>query len=324
LRNSAIHMSLRVIEPGLYSALIDAGRPRTRELGVPVGGPADGSAWEWGNALLGNPRGAPALEITLVGPVLEALARTGAVVFGAPFSLSTSRGRLLANRTFTLEVGEELHIGGTPCGARAYLCVTGGFQAPVILGSQSALGPIRRGEELVCHASAVRARHVGADFARPLIPALSDVHSASARTLRVLPGPEADWFAVTVADLREGSAWASFSVRPESNRMGVRLAGQPLPVPDREMTSQPVAPGAMQVTRDGQIIVLGVDGQTIGGYPRIGHVVSADLDLIGQLRPGDRVSFQTATLAEAVDWVRAQRARMAKCLIRLREACKAI
>ena len=86
--------------------------------------------------------------------------------------------------------------------------------------------------------------------------------------------------------------------------MGLRLAGDKLPVPDREMVSEPVCPGSVQVTREGQPIVLGVDGQTIGGYPRIAHVIRADLDRLGQLRPGDRVSFTFVAPEEAV--IRAQ------------------
>src|SRR5262249_33653923 len=111
--------------------------------------------------------------------------------------------------------------------------------------------------------------------------------------LRVLEGPQADWFPETDFYLQE------FTVTPASNRMGVRLHGEPLEVPPRELLSEPVSPGAVQVTRDGQCIVLGVDGQTIGGYPKIAHVIGADLDTLGQLRPSDLVQFQLASLEEA-------------------------
>jgi len=81
--------------------------------------------------------------------------------------------------------------------------------------------------------------------------------------------------------------------------MGVRLEGDPLPFPNREMVSEPVCPGTVQVTREGQLIVLGVDGQTIGGYPKIAQVIRADLDKLGQLRPGWEIAFKTVTMAEA-------------------------
>ena len=81
--------------------------------------------------------------------------------------------------------------------------------------------------------------------------------------------------------------------------MGLRLHGRPLPVPAREMVSEPVCPGAIQVTRDGQAIILGVDGQTIGGYPKIAQVIRADLDALGQMRPGDMVCFEKTDLTAA-------------------------
>ena len=98
--------------------------------------------------------------------------------------------------------------------------------------------------------------------------------------------------------------------------MGLRLDGPYLPTPTSEMLSEPVCPGTVQVTRNGQCIVLGVDGQTIGGYPKIAHVIDADMNLLGQLRPGERVVFRRTTLAEAERLYREK-----QCAIpRLREA----
>jgi 5-oxoprolinase (ATP-hydrolysing) subunit C len=107
----------------------------------------------------------------------------------------------------------------------------------------------------------------------------------------VLPGAQADWF--------PHHRLTSHEVTPASNRMGLRLSGEPFPAPPRELVSEPVCPGAVQVTRDGQCIVLGVDGQTIGGYPKVAQVVAADLDRVGQLRPGDVVEFEYVTPGEA-------------------------
>src|SRR5262249_39190931 len=135
------------------------------------------------------------------------------------------------------------------------------------------LAPLRAGAELPCTPGAIHPRfaHVPRD--------------GSAR-LRVLDGAQASWFA-------EGTLrGATFQVSPSSDRMGVRLQGEPLPWPGREMVSEPVCPGTVQVTRDGQCIILGVDGQTIGGYPKVAQVISADLDGVGQLRPGAWVSFE--------------------------------
>ena len=105
-----------------------------------------------------------------------------------------------------------------------------------------------------------------------------------------------------------------------SNRMGLRLQGESLTMPHVELVSEPVAPGAVQVTRDGQCIVLGADGQTIGGYPKIAHVIDADLDWLGQLRPGQRLRFVRVTMAEAVTRWREQSERLQRWVLRLRAA----
>jgi antagonist of KipI len=297
-------MSLRVLDPGLYSLVVDFGRPGTRSLGVPVGGAADHTSLALGNALVGNPPDAAALEVTLAGPRLRASCSVGAVVFGAPFDLHSDRQPLVTGKTFTLTPGEELQIGGTRQGARAYLCVVGGFQAPPVLGSRSGLTPIRAGDELPCPAS-----HLPVRFLAP------EVVRAEALGLRAVAGPQAGWFP-------DDRFWGEgFVVTPAGNRMGLRLRGDPpLDVPPRELASEPVCPGTVQVTRDGQCIVLGVDGQTIGGYPKVAQVISADLDRLGQLRPGDPVRFRRVTLEEAEQLYRRRRAELDEWLVRLQAA----
>jgi len=272
-------MGLRVLEPGLYSLLVGRPRPGTRHLGVPVGGPADFSACALGNALLGNRHDALALEVTLLGPTLQATAPVAGVVFGAPFELSGARD---IGRIFNLAEGEVLKIGGTAHGCRAYVCVAGGFVGTEILGSDSALEPIRRGDVLKCALSNLRSRW-GA----------GKVYSDSV-LLRVLPGPQRSWFPDSQFFEQ------TYTVAAASNRMGVRMGGIPLIRPQRELASEPAAPGAIQITNDGLPVILGVDGQTIGGYPKIAHVIRADIDLLGQLRPCGRVRFVEVIPEEAM------------------------
>ena len=271
-------MSLRVLEPGLYSLLVGRPRPGTRHLGVPVGGPADSTSCALGNAWLGNPVEALALEITLLGPTLQATAPVAGVIFGSPFQLSGSRE---VGRSFNLDAGNVLKIGGTPRGCRGYLCVAGGFLGPEILGSDGALEPIQRGDVLECAVSSLKPRW-----------AAGEAHS-DLTTFRVLPGPQRNWFPDS------NFFDQTYTVAAASNRMGLRLLGVPLLRPPRELASEPVAPGAVQITNDGLPVILGVDGQTIGGYPKIAHVIRADLDALGQLRPGSAVRFVETSVAEA-------------------------
>jgi biotin-dependent carboxylase-like uncharacterized protein len=294
--------ALRVLAPGLHTLVVDEGRPATRSLGVPVGGAADRFSLALGNALVGNEPGAAALEVTLAGPTLEAVGELACVVYGAPFELASDRTNLRAGTTFTLRHGERLRIGGCPRGMRAYLCVAGGIRTPLILGSRSGLEALHPGAELPCLPGAIHGRSVR-------------LEPEGEVRLRVLPGAQADWF-----PLDDFLAGPRFTVSPASNRMGLRLRGAPLPVPERELVSEPVCPGTVQVTRDGQCIILGVDGQTIGGYPKIAQVISADLDRVGQLRPGEEVGFERVSLGEAEGLYRRRRELLRQWVTRLRNA----
>lgn len=132
--------------------------------------------------------------------------------------------------------------------------------------------------------------------------------------LRVLPGPQRDWFPDDAFFTR------TWTVGEASNRMGVRLAGEPIPKRDGELVSEPVATGAVQVTHDGRPIILGVDGQTIGGYPKVAHVVRADLDHVGQLRPGAVVRFVRVNEIEAESLSCASWAELRNWFVRLSAA----
>jgi biotin-dependent carboxylase-like uncharacterized protein len=306
-------MSLRVLEAGLHTLVVDLGRPGYRSLGVPVGGAADRAALAIANALVGNPPDSAALEFCLAGPTLQAQVELGCAIYGAPFHISVTKEggadrTLSAGRSFTLKAGDQLQITGTPAGMRAYLAIRGGFVTEQILESRSSLEPIQAGVDLPCSTGRIPSRfHRDGKLDSPcfLPPPVT-------WPLRALEGVQASWFRW------EEFAGQTMTVSPASNRMGLRLQGQPLTVPERELVSEPVCPGSVQVTRDGQCIVLGVDGQTIGGYPKIAQVISADLDHLGQLRPGDRVQFVRVTLEQAAEIYRRRQAELRNWLIRLR------
>jgi antagonist of KipI len=252
-----------------------------------------------GNALVGNPPNTPALEIALAGPTIEAEHPVACVLFGSQWDCTLNDAPIPTGVTFTLSRGDVLQLGGTRGGARVYLCVAGGFEAPVILGSRSAFEPLRAGDRLHCPASQIAARRLSPTITSwwertsDEIPTASPAGTAPVRRLRVLDGPQRDWFP------DEAFFTQIYDVGTASNRMGLRLQGAPVTRRAGELVSEAVAPGAVQITNDGLPIVLGVDGQTIGGYPKIAHVIRADRDELGQLRPGDRVQFVRVTLPEA-------------------------
>jgi antagonist of KipI len=294
-------MSFLVHAPGTHSRLVDLGRPGWRSLGVPVGGAADRTAFVIGNALVGNGPGAVALEITLAGPTLEATANHACVLSGAPFQIFVNDRPRESGKTFRVRGGDILTIATADRGLRAYLCVPGGFAAKRVLGSCSAWAPVQSGQELICPPSTMRSRFLLA----------ATWPAEDSPVLRALPGGHAGLFA-------SGQFFGSeYAVTTESNRMGLRLDGPALLRAPEEMLSSPVCPGTVQITNDGRPVVLGVDAQTIGGYPQIAQVIWADLDRLAQLRPGDKVRFELTDMATAVELRRRKHAWLREWTTRL-------
>jgi allophanate hydrolase subunit 2 len=295
-------MSLRLLEPGLCTLVVDGGRPSSRSLGVPVGGAADRFALAIGNGLVGNAAEAAALEISLLGPTLAADCDLACVLNGAPFEMKLEgHGRLSAGKTFTLPAAKKLHVGGTHSGMRAYFCVTGGIKGAPILGSSSSLTPLRKDAELTCATGTIGSHFIDPAFEWNRDPLL----------LHAVRGVQSHLFAFAEFQGQE------YEITSTANRMGIRLRAQPLSWEKVELLSEPVCPGTIQVTRDGQCIILGVDGQTIGGYPKIAQVISADLDKLGQLRPGDGIRFQEVDLEEARSLYLRKQAELYEWLTRL-------
>jgi biotin-dependent carboxylase-like uncharacterized protein len=278
-----------VIDSGFWTTVQDGGRTGYREWGVPDGGPFDRGSAELANALVGNAPGCAVLEFTLRGGVFEALGCLGIGLAGASIEASVTDidGRtrpLRVPSSGTLDAGERLVLGRTEGGARTYLAVKDGFQTCPKMGSRSCEQPLRRGDFLPAATSFCPARHPSETFWQ----------DPAAHPLQIIDGPETSAL-VDSDSLRRGR----FRVGSRSDRRGLRLEGLPVLVaasPDR--LSAPVTPGAIQVA-GGQLIILGVASGTMGGYPHVAHVISANLDRLGQLCPGDHVQLERITLAQA-------------------------
>ena len=296
-------MGLRVINPGLATTVQDQGRPGYREWGVPIAGAFDRGSAALANALLANPPAAAVLEMTLFGGTYEAESPLALALAGAPMQASIAERegretRLTVPCSFPLRPGERLIVNAAPIGARCYLAVRGGWRTPLVLGSRSSETRLKAGDVLDAEPGTTRARHLAPD----------ELSGGSVEAIRFIEGPDAEF--VRLDALETGT----FRVGGRSNRMGLRLEGDPLDVrPEPERISTPVAPGALQVA-GGQVIVLGIACGTMGGYPHVAHVITADLDRLGQLRPGEAVRFRRVTIDEARRLDRDDRARRAKRL----------
>jgi biotin-dependent carboxylase-like uncharacterized protein len=300
-------MALRVIDPGFWTTVQDPGRFGYREFGVPVGGAFDRSSAALANALLGNSPAAAVLEMTFRGGVYEVSEPLGIALAGASMEVAVVAA---ADRSWTLELplcrtlrpGERLVMGRTESGLRTYLAVCGGIQSPLRLGSRSDEQPLQRGQLLPTGAGTVASRRLSnpETTCHPGVP------------IRVLDGPEAD--RLLDPSILEA---AEFRVSSQSDRMGIRLEGPKVATcPEPERLSGPVAPGAIQAAGS-QLILLGVACGTMGGYPHVAHVISADFDRVAQLRPGDSVRFKRVSLSQARDLDRAARTRLSASLLRI-------
>jgi biotin-dependent carboxylase-like uncharacterized protein len=280
-----------VIRPGVWTTVQDRGRIGYRGFGVPVGGAFDQSSLDLANALLGNDPSAAALEFTLIGGTYRAEASLAIALAGAPMSVRIRSDdgpdrTLRVPQSANLQPDDVLIVGGSTLGARTYLAVSGGFQTPVVLGSRSRETRLEAGDILPAESSEAAARR---PVAWPWGP------TAKFEPIRVIDGPDAD---PESADARLLEPLI-FRISTRSDRMGLRLEGpaiRPETEPDR--LSSPVSPGAVQVT-GGRLILLGVAGGTMGGYLHLAHVITADLNRISQLRPGDPVTFRRITIDEA-------------------------
>ncbi|MFE2326430.1 biotin-dependent carboxyltransferase family protein [Streptomyces sp. NPDC059385] len=281
---------LLVLRPGALTTVQDRGRPGYAHLGVPRSGALDTAAHALANRLLGNPADAAALETTLDGVALRALAATTVAVTGAPCSVRVSGRPVAWGAPVRLSPGAELEVGRAESGLRSYVAVRGGLAVAPVLGSRSAdllsgLGPpvLRAGTVLpVGAAGPVPA--VGADAC-----GLPGAPSELLLPLRL--GPRADWF----TDGSVAGLWrAVFRVSAMSNRIGLRTeAGSPL-VRARagELPSEGMVLGAVQVPPDGLPVVFLADHPVTGGYPVVGVVPPGpSLDAAAQARPGVPVRF---------------------------------
>jgi biotin-dependent carboxylase-like uncharacterized protein len=266
---------------GLLTTVQDLGRPGYAHLGVSASGAADALALRAGNRLVGNDPGAAGIEMTLAGGTFRFECDAVVALAGSDFGVETWK-------PFAVRAGETVKLGQSRTGARCYLCVRGGIDAPRVLGSASAHvltglggGPLRKGDVLP----------IGPEPGRAPVWQGTKWGQDRLAPLRVTPGPQAGWF-------RRGLDGLVYHVREESNRMGLRLKG-PRFVQQGELLTEGVSLGAIQVPPGGEPLILFVEHQTTGGYPKIANVISADLWKVGQLRPRDTVRFETVPLERA-------------------------
>ncbi len=273
-------IALEVTRPGLATTAEDLGVRGRAHQGVSRGGAFDARSLALANRAVGNAPSAMGLEALLQGPTLAARAPCTVAWCGAPFDVEVDGAPLPPLTARALAPAQALRVGRCLVGARCAVAVAGGLE-------------LARGTTLVTGMAMGVGAAAGAHVAPPLAPPMID---GGTITLRITDGLHTASFAAeSVADL----CASSFIVDPATDRRGVRLRGPPLHAPPSDVVSVGVSVGAVQVTPSGQMVVLGVERATTGGYPVIAHVTRVDAWLLGQLRPGAAVRFQHVAFDEA-------------------------
>jgi biotin-dependent carboxylase-like uncharacterized protein len=298
--------ALRVLSPGLATTVQDLGRPGYQHLGVPVGGALDPISLRAANALVGNAPQIGAMEVAYVGPGLLVEADSVRLSFvGAPASIevyanegATAGTRVNIMRSVVLRRGQVVRVGSLRGGSVLYVAVEGGFAIKPIFGSvatyiRGGFGgwkgrALATGDLLPLNREAASERDDALLHGLDLTPP---------RFLRVIPGPQTDYFSPAGLACLFGN---EYIVCAGSNRMAMRLAGAPIEhLLGYNIPSDATALGSIQVPGDGQPIVLLADRQTTGGYPKIATVISADLPALGRLPVGAKVRFESVSIETA-------------------------
>ncbi len=302
-------MALIVIRPGMLTTVQDLGRWGWQGSGVPVAGPMDAYSHRLANRLVGNTDDAAALEITLLGPELEADAEVLCAVAGAHFDVTVNGDATGVSSPFVVPAGGRVRFGARRAGSRATLSVRGGFTVPRSFESRatsiiSRIGPF--GGRPLLTGDVLPIGRPSTETRLPAGRALS-MPDGGAR-VRIVRGPHDTMFTSGAFDALLGSR---FVVTPQSNRMGYRLEGPVIRhAGGADILSDATPIGSLQVPASGQPILLMADRQTTGGYPKIGTVITSDLPIAGQLAPGDWIAFSECTRAEAIDALKKQEAAL--------------
>jgi len=293
-------MSLLINKPGVLTTVQDLGRFGWRRFGVNPNGPMDPAAARIANILVGNDDNAAFLEMHFPAPEIVFERRSVFSFCGADLGAELNGQPVVPWQAVVADPGSTLRCAYKACGERAYLAVRGGIEVPSWLGSAST--------NLAAHIGGHKGRRImkedrlrlkSANEKLPkhlpgVGPSLIPRYSRSP-TLRVIAGAELE-VAGHIPQLTE----MSFTISPDSDRMGFLLSGDETRARcDPVSISSAVGFGTIQLTPDGQMILLMADHQTTGGYPRIAHVASADLPLVGQLGPGDSITLEIIAIEEA-------------------------
>ncbi|RRN69996.1 biotin-dependent carboxyltransferase family protein [Peribacillus simplex] len=303
-------MSLRVIKPGLLTSIQDLGRKGFQQHGVIVSGAMDAYSLRIANMLVGNKEDEAAMEITLMGPTLKIEKNCLIAITGGNLSPTIDSQTVPMWKPIYVKKGTILRFEGCKSGCRSYLSVAGGYAISTVMNSKSTYlrgeiggfeGRALKVDDVVdfnVTSTILNNREFKEAFTTPKW-FVNDKEFMPGRmpAIRFIDGSQYDYF----TDSSKVSFTENlFKVSNQSDRMGYRISGPLLELNEkRELLSEAVTNGSVQVPPDGNPIILLADSQTTGGYPKIAQVITADLPMIAQIKPGESIQFSRVTLKEA-------------------------
>lgn len=307
-------MKVTFLKPGMLSTIQDMGRHLYRAQGIPSAGAMDTLSMRLANLSLGNPSNAAVIEMTYADVLIKAETDLLIAYSGASSVLYVSGKALQDNRPLFIPAGQSLEFKHQDTGSRTYLAVAGGWDVPTVLGSKSTYltgkfgglkGRIlKKGDSLINtnDLTEVNAYLLSRLKSSQINFTNWSIHKEhflppDKNIIRIVPGNEFTWFR---ADSLLNFLSSTYTLGRNADRMGYHFAGPPLMRSlQTELLSTGVVPGTLQVTHNGSLVLLMADGQTTGGYPRIGQVAQIDLPLCAQLKPGDSIQFSAISRTEA-------------------------
>ncbi|GAW97274.1 MULTISPECIES: biotin-dependent carboxyltransferase family protein [Colwellia] len=303
LTKAAINpLGFLVTNAGVLSLVQDAGRFGAFNLGLTNGGPADSLAFYWANSLCGNALNATVIEISLGGLQLIAQVDCIIAVTGAPMPLTVNGRAKTLWQSFLVKAGDSVCLGFASVGVRCYLAVAGGFVIKASFGSTATVcresvgglkgAKIAVNEVLPCHVVS-RGGYLRKHL---MLPESRQPHYANEVLLHTVLSYQQQHFSAIEKRLFFAN---DYQVSKHWDRMGYRLQGRAIKADINGILSEGICYGAVQIPADGQPIVLLNDRQTIGGYPKIGAVISSDCAKLSQLRQGDSVHFEAISMSQA-------------------------
>jgi antagonist of KipI len=306
--------TFEILEPGILTTIQDLGRYGFSQFGVPPSGALDTFSFRVGNLLAGNREEEAGLEITLMGLKIKALREAVIAITGGHFSPALNEEPLEMWRTHLLVEGDIIAFRKVLAGCRAYLAVGGGLAVPKIMGSCSTYlsgnfgglegRKLKRGDILYTPDTPAPLGKLGLQFPRDWIPS-----PEKETPLRVVAGPQNHHFTEKGSQTFYSSP---YQVTPQCDRMGVRLEGPEIERRsdvEESIISEGLISGAIQVPGDGKPIIILTELVT-GGYTKIATIISADLPMVAQLKPGDQVRFKPISIEESHLLFREQEERL--------------